>query len=43
LYSYLVAVSERRISERIIRVCLDLDDIIVEDWLILDIENISHF
>jgi len=37
------SLSERCISERIVRVSLDLDDAIVEDWLILDVENISHF
>jgi len=33
--SYLVVVSEHCISERIIRVSLDLDDAILDDWLIL--------
>jgi len=42
-YSYLIAVSKRCISEWIVRVSLDLDDAIVEDWLILDVENVSHF
>jgi len=42
-YSYLVAISERCISERIVRVSLDLGDTIVENWLILDVENVSHF
>jgi len=23
--------------------CLDLDDAIVENWLILDVKNVSHF
>jgi len=39
----LIAVSERCISERIVRVSLDLDNAIVEDWLILDVKNVSHF
>jgi len=42
VYSYLITVSERYISERIVRVNLDLDDAI-EDWLILDVENVSLF
>jgi len=43
LICYLIAVSECCISERIVHVSLNLDDTIVEDWLILDIENVSHF
>jgi len=31
------------LERRIIHVCLDLDYAIVEDWLILDVENVSLF
>jgi len=41
-YSYFIAVSERCVGERVVCMSLDLDDAIVEDWLIIDIENVGH-
>jgi len=40
---YLIAVSERCINERIVRMSLNLDDAVVEDCFIFDVEDISHF
>src|SRR5580765_6900759 len=41
-YSYLVTVSERCVGERVVRVSLNLDDAIVEDWLVPDVEDVGH-
>jgi len=42
LYSYFIAVSKHCVGERIVCVNLELDDVIVEDWIASDDENVSH-
>jgi len=41
-YSYLIAIPERCVGERVVRVSLDLDDAIVKDWFVTNVENVGH-